>query len=275
MEKQSRKTRKIPQNRKIVIGICTFHRNHFLDGTLESLSRMDLPEDATVELVLVDNDKDGGARELFEDYREILPFSSHYVIEPRQGIAYARNRILDEALGLNATEIAMVDDDEIVSQQWLTALWDFYKDSFFAGVSGPMYRLLPPGTDETLLRFWKNYQPYAPGQERVLYCNNCLFSTNIVRPDKMNIRFDTFFNQIGGEDAMFTISAALKGAKFVHVAEAITIERFPESRATFSYMIKRHLGSGGVLPLIRKRALKKAAPGFFLVSCQNWFYVYF
>lgn len=249
MENQSKK------NKKIVVGVCTFHRNQLLDGTLESLSRMNLPEDATVELVVVDNDENGGARTIFEDYQGIFPFESHYVIEPHQGIVHARNRVIEEALKLNATEIAYVDDDEIVSQQWLTALWEFYTNSFHTGACGPMYRLLPPGTDEVLLKFWPNFRERERGDECMLSTNNCLFSTNVVRPDKMNMRFDEFFNQIGGEDGAFALVAMRKGAHFAYVPEAITIERFTKKRATFKYLLKRHFGSGSLVPLLFSKIL--------------------
>lgn len=261
---QNKKSEPTSSNRKIVIGLCTFLRNQMLDGALESLLRMDLPTDVSVELVLVDNDPNGGARDLFEYYHAIFPFNSYYFIEPKQGVVYARNRVIDEALKLEATEIAFIDDDEIVSEQWLTALWNFYRDSFFTGVCGPMYRLLPPETDQVLLKFWQNYQQYKTGEERVMYCNNCLFSTNIVRPDKMNIRFDEFFNQIGGEDSMFSLNAINQGARFAHVSEAITIERFSKTRATFGYLLRRHFGSGSLLPIALKRAYSRKVWRLFL-----------
>ncbi len=245
-------------NKKIVIGLCTFHRNHSLDSALESLSRINLPEDVNVEFILVDNDKNGGAQKVFQYYQDILPFKSHYFIEYHQGVVHARNRVIEEALKLEATEIASFDDDEILSPQWLTALWNFYKKSFCAGVGGPMYRLLPPDTNQILLRFWKNFQRYNTGDSlAIISTNNCLFSTDLVHPNKMNLRFDEFFNQIGGEDAKFAIDAIRCGARFGFVQEAISIERFSKQRATFRYLLKRQFGSGSLLPLILRRLYQK------------------
>ncbi len=44
-----------------------------------------------------------------------------YVIEPQPGIAAARNAALDR-LPSDATHLVFVDDDEIVSPQWIRAL---------------------------------------------------------------------------------------------------------------------------------------------------------
>jgi len=107
IEKGKARAKKSSSN-KIVIGLCTYYRNELLDGALESLSRIDLPTDVEVECVLVDNDPEGGARPVFEYYADAFPFKAHYFVEQKQGLVCARNRVLDEALKLGATEIAFL-----------------------------------------------------------------------------------------------------------------------------------------------------------------------
>lgn len=255
---------------KIVIGLCTFHRNDLLDGALESLSRIDLPSDVNIEFVLVDNDEKGNAKPIFDGYQNILPFKSYYFIESRQGIVYARNRVLEEALKLDATEIAFFDDDEIVSQEWLISLWNFYKKSSFIGVGGPVYRLFPSNTDKVLLKFWPNTTKHKTKSKFLIATGNCLFSTNLIRADGLNLRYDEFFNQIGGEDGKFAMDALQTGGTFAFVKEAIAIERFTKERATFRYLFKRHFGGANLVPLIlrkfnSKKYLTFIAPNIF--SC--------
>ncbi|MDR2436287.1 MAG: glycosyltransferase family 2 protein [Puniceicoccales bacterium] len=241
---------KTTHSNKIVIGLCTYHRNWLLGGALESLSRIDLPSEVTIEFVLVDNDPAGGAKPVFEAYVGDFPFGSHYFVEPNQGLAYARNRVLEEAIKLGATEIAFFDDDEIVTENWLTALWNSYLESPFGGVGGPAYRLLLPKHDVILEKFWRNLSNRMRKDKYLISTNNCLFSANLVDKNGLNLRFDPFFNQIGGEDAKFALEACIGGAQFSFVKEAVVVERFTEERATFFYLFKRHFGGGSLPPLI-------------------------
>ncbi|MDR3274173.1 MAG: glycosyltransferase family 2 protein [Puniceicoccales bacterium] len=251
MEKEKARGERSFSN-KIVIGLCTYYRNELLDGALESLSRIDLPADVGVEFVLVDNDPDGGARPVFEYYADAFPFKAHYFVEPNQGLVCARNRVLEEALKLGATEIAFFDDDEIIVSKWLTALWDIYSRSFVSGVGGPVYRLLPVKHDVLLEKFWQNLPRYTSVDAYLISTNNCLFSTHLVSQDGFALRFDPFFNQIGGEDGRFALEAFTRGAAFNFTPEAIAVERFTEQRATFSYLLKRHFGGGSLIPLLMR-----------------------
>jgi succinoglycan biosynthesis protein ExoM len=235
-----------------------------LNGALESLSRIDLPTGVEVECVLVDNDPEGGAWPVFEYYADTFSFKAHYFVEQKQGLVCARNRVLDEALKLGATEIAFFDDDEIVVSNWLTACWNIYSRSFVSGVGGPVYRLLPVKHDVLLEKFWQNSPRYIPADVYLISTNNCLFSAHLVNQDGFALRFDPFFNQIGGEDGKFALEAFAKGAVFNFVPEAIAVERFTEQRATFLYLLKRHFGSGSLIPLLMRR-LGKAPYGKYIL----------
>jgi succinoglycan biosynthesis protein ExoM len=238
---------------KIAIGLCTYHRNEFLDGALDSLSRIDLPDGVAVEFVLIDNDYSGGARAVFDTWADAMPFKSHYFVEPNQGLVYARNRVIEEAISLGATEIAFFDDDEIVLSNWLTALWSTYTTLAVAGVRGQVYRLLPIKHDPLLEKFWPNAAAHNFGEGCLILTGNCLFSSNLVESNGLNLRFDQFFNQIGGEDSKFAVDAAVRGAKFAFANEAVAIERFTEERATFSYLLKRYFGGGNLNFFIKCR----------------------
>ncbi|MDR1255685.1 MAG: glycosyltransferase family 2 protein [Puniceicoccales bacterium] len=253
MEREKAKVKNSSPN-KIVVGLCTYHRNELLDGALESASRLELPPNVEVEFILVDNDPNGGAKPTFDYYADIFPFKSHYFIEPNQGLVYVRNRVLDEAIKLGATEIAFFDDDEIVASNWLRAYWEVYSKTFTSGCGGSVYRLLPLNHDPILEKFWGgSFSLYEDGENCLFLTHNCFFSADIVKPDGLGLRFDPFFNQIGGEDAKFVLEAASHGLIFNFVKEAIVIERFPEKRATFSYLLKRHFDGGGLIPLAMRR----------------------
>jgi glycosyltransferase involved in cell wall biosynthesis len=229
---------------KIVICLCTFERPEPLKEALDSLSRIVIPAVDSVEFVLVDNDKNGGAKHIFDAYEPEMRFKCHYFIEENRGLSNARNRAIEEALKLRATEIAMFDDDEIVDDDWLVELHLEYKRSCGEGVCGSTFRSMPLGSSKIVKKFWPNCKQPEHETVKLMQTNNCLFSADLVRPDKMNIRFNDRFNFSGREDLVFSLDAMIFGAKFFTAPNAIAIEKFQEKRATFWYLIRRWFENG-------------------------------
>ena len=107
---------------KLLVGIPTHKRPELLRDCLESIAAQqgDLPE---IELFVADNDPKGRAgvavvEDLKASYR--FPISATTVEVP--GISAVRNAILDEARRRNVDFIAMIDDDETASPEWLDQL---------------------------------------------------------------------------------------------------------------------------------------------------------
>ncbi|MDR1596020.1 MAG: glycosyltransferase [Puniceicoccales bacterium] len=229
---------------KIVVGLCTFNRYEQLKEALDSLSRVQLPEKVKVEFVLVDNDENGGAKYIFDANVPDMPFECHYFIEKNRGLCNARNRVLEEAINLGATEIAMFDDDEIVTEEWLVELYKAIKNSKYHGVCGTVYRLLPMESSDLVKRFWETKKFEKERSLPMIGTNNCIFSVDLVKPDGMNIRFDNEFNFSGREDLVFSFDAQVKGAKFMSAKEAIVIEKFSKNRSTIRYLLRRWFAGG-------------------------------
>jgi glycosyltransferase involved in cell wall biosynthesis len=229
---------------KIVVGLCTFNRNEQLREALDSLANIELPAGVTVEFVLVDNDKDGGARHVFDDYERHMPFPCHYFVEPNRGLTHVRNRVLEEALKLNPTAIATFDDDEIVDPRWLVEMYNTYVESDADGVSGVVYRLLPNDASELVRSCWASKVWHVPTVFNAILTNNCLFSARLVDEDGLNLRYDPTFNFSGGEDVDFALSALLNGATFAHCPSGIAMEKFPRGRCTLGYLLKRWYHGG-------------------------------
>jgi glycosyltransferase involved in cell wall biosynthesis len=231
-------------NDKIVIGLCTFNRYEPLKEAMDCLLQIDVPERTDVEFVLVDNDKNAGAKYIFDAYAPDMPFQCHYFVEINRGLAHVRNRVIDEALKLRATAIAMFDDDEIVVQEWLVELYKVFKTLKIDGVAGTVYRLLPPDTPSLIKKLWFNRKEPANVPIKLLPTNNCLFSIDLVKPEGKNIRFNNIFNFSGREDLIFSFDALLQGAIFMSAPNAIVIEKFPKERSTFKYLLKRWFETG-------------------------------
>lgn len=111
----------------ITVVLCTRNRPTEARRCLESLAALDYRHR---QLLVVDNAPDDTAT---ADAVRALPFDVDYVVEPRPGLAAARNRALAEA---RYDLIAFVDDDERVDPHWLTALAEEFADPQVAAVTG-------------------------------------------------------------------------------------------------------------------------------------------
>jgi len=98
--------------------ICTYNRCESLAKTLEGLARMSVPSDLTWELLVIDNNSSDRTSETVRSFTSCgtaLPLK--YFFEPIPGLSYARNHGIQESHG---AIIAFIDDDVVVSREWLT-----------------------------------------------------------------------------------------------------------------------------------------------------------
>lgn len=102
----------------VSVAICTRNRPESLRRCLASLHALDpSPEElaAGFEILVVDNaPPDDGTRRAVEAFPGV-----RYVLEPKPGLNFARNRALHEARG---EILAFVDDDVVVDRGWLGGL---------------------------------------------------------------------------------------------------------------------------------------------------------
>ena len=123
----------------ILIACCTCKRPKMLMQALDSINNLNFP-DIKVELLIIDNDKYLTAKNIVSNFSEKSKIVVHYISEPQRGLANARNRVLEEAIKLNASHLAFFDDDEIVDKNWLIEHVNFYnKNPHIIISSGPTY----------------------------------------------------------------------------------------------------------------------------------------
>lgn len=90
--------------------VCTRNRQASLRYTLESIARAiaEAPAATRIELVVVDNGSTDGTVAFVEAWLDAQPFPGRLVLEPRPGIAVARNTAIRAAAG---TLLLFTDDD--------------------------------------------------------------------------------------------------------------------------------------------------------------------
>ena len=103
----------------ILIALCTCKRPKMLSVALDAVKNLNIPNNIKTEVLVIDNDEKETGRQTVEEYKDKMPLPLNYFVEPQRGIANARNRLLEEAINLGATHIAMFDDDESLDENWL------------------------------------------------------------------------------------------------------------------------------------------------------------
>lgn len=111
---------------RVSLIIASYRRIAMLRDTIASLAEMHLPRGVDVEVVVVDNDPGGGARDVLPELQRLGEgrFALRYVHETRTGLSHARNRGIDEARG---DIVAFLDDDVYVAEHWLERVLECFE----------------------------------------------------------------------------------------------------------------------------------------------------
>lgn len=244
---------------KVVVAIPTFRRPRGLERLLTALAQLETSAD--VEIVVADNDAAGheGAdlcRTLAPSYR----WSLTSIIANERGIAQARNTLVEHILAYsNADFIAMLDDDEWPSVQWLDAFLRVQAETQADALRGTILREFEsaPG------RWAAQLQGIAPvraqsglidmidGAGNVMIARRCF--EGLTKPF-----FDPAFALTGGEDRDFFTRLKQQGRRFAWADEAVCTEFVPASRANLGWALNRayRIGNSDM------RVFLKYAPAF-------------
>lgn len=231
---------------RVALCAATYRRPEGLDRLLAAIARLQPPEAATVEVVIVDNTPEGGAALQVQEARSRLPWPLHYVAEPRRGITFARNSALDKATALEADFVAFIDDDEAPSPQWLAELLAVQRRSGASAVQGGVQPLFPPGTPSWMVSsgFYEN--PTFPDGTELQEGHTANVLIDLSRLRALGLDFDHRFALTGGEDSMLFRDLLDAGERIVYAADAVVYETLPPSRARLTWLLRRWYRTGNV-----------------------------
>ncbi len=251
--------------KKIIIGLATFKRPQMLKQTLKSLGLQKIDPAIGVELVLVDNDPEGSARELADEFKENLPFTLHYQIEEKRGIVAARNAVIEKALSLKGHYLAFIDDDEVAAVDWIERLLGGLVHYEADVVSGFSKQRIPSDSPEWVKKgSFFQLSSYASGTVRKsASTRNILFDLNKLCIE-WGLRFDPALSFVGSSDTFFFEEAYLRGAKIIWIADACVVEEIPFSRLTVSWILNRSFRRGNSM-VVRRRLRHGVASSFILL----------
>jgi glycosyltransferase involved in cell wall biosynthesis len=241
----------------IQISICTYQRPKMLKECLASVLRTQIPDRYRISITIIDNDKNQSAKLTVRKLAENAPIKVDYVTEPRRGIPMARNKALDQALSHNIDYLAFIDDDELVSENWLISLTNYLDEKGGnAVIHGRVISQCPENTPKYLAPFFTKRLLPTGTEMDTCATDNVLFSLQPARIH--NLRFDESLALDGGDDTLFFSRMHTLGTKIFSCTEAIVYEPIPLSRISLRWLSQRkyRVGAG----IARRKISADAAP---------------
>jgi succinoglycan biosynthesis protein ExoM len=242
----------------ISVCICTYKRPTFLRRLLTELGNQETGERFTYSIVVADNDVLRSAEPLVSEFAATSNIAVKYCLEPRQSIALARNKAVQNTTG---DYIAFIDDDELPERNWLQSLFAACDKYGVDGVLGPVKPSFGDGVPRWIVRGGFFDRPcyetgfvLAPGQTRtgnVLLKGHALRGTN--SPFRPEFR--------SGEDVDFFRRAIEKGRVFIWCNEAVVYEAVPATRWKRMYLLRKALlrgASAALRPTVGVRDVAKS-----------------
>ena len=104
----------------ISVVICSFNRAASLEAAIESVIAQQESIPVPFEILVIDDGSTDDTDQIVRGFEWTSAVSVRYIKESGKGIATARNRGVEEAIG---EWIAFFDDDQIAEQEWLNELF--------------------------------------------------------------------------------------------------------------------------------------------------------
>jgi glycosyltransferase involved in cell wall biosynthesis len=254
--------------------IPTFRRPAELNRCIETCLTQTGLKGFAYELVIVDNCPQASALEVVAKIPQGMSASVRYIHELRSGVVHARNRGVIESQG---PLVAFIDDDEIAAPSWISSLVDAQLKYDADVVFGPVLAIIETwsSADPDLVREFFTIdcaQPSGP-------ITGLAHTGNVLLRRESCFKGGRAFNPqlgfVGGEDTLFFLQLARDGASMVWCHEAIVYEMIPPRRTTYSYIFKRSIVRGQVVPRIRllmDPPERRAVVWFMMTGTLQFFY---
>jgi succinoglycan biosynthesis protein ExoM len=226
--------------RTVDIGICTFRRPA-LETALASLRALVPPDGVEIAVIVADNDDQPSARALVDKAARKFPFPLRYVHCPASNISLARNACLHNS---TADFLAFVDDDEIVSPDWLAALVAEADRTEADVVLGPVRAVYPDDARSWIRRgdFHSTLPVWVKGEIRTGYTCNVLMRP--ASPHLSGRRFDIALGRSGGEDTDYFSRFHRAGGTIAFSPGAVVWEPVTHDRMRFGWLARRRFRMG-------------------------------
>lgn len=263
--------------------VCTYRRAANLPVCLGQLARQKGVDSREWEVLVVDNNSPDDTREVVERLAVELPIQVRYAFEPEQGLNHARNHGVRHS---QSTYFCFVDDDILVSEDWLAALFRAFETNDADAVGGRIHldpsvtlpKWIRPEADMLGFLGHQDFgdKPFAmDGQTRYPFGGNMAFHRRVVerigyfdpklgRKGEGRKRSELFK---GAETDYFHRLAAAGNAKIVYEPDAVVYHRVMPFQIRKEYFRTIHFNAG------YQRALHDDTPfGRTLLGVPGFYY---
>jgi len=238
-----------PRN-QITVAVCCFNAAHYLPDLLEKL----ISQNCTIpfEVLIVDNNSTDNTELLIADCVAKNELSIRYVKEHQQGIAYARNRAIEESL--YSQYLAFIDADELPKESWLQTAVSTLSKQDVDCVGGKISVLLPyrpSWLSNDLLPFYGEVNHSMTSfritdRSTPIWTGNIAYNTRIFQ---QGLRFDTRYNRKGkgiggGEDVIMFNYFLQNNLTIIYNPYMEILHLIPDEKVNRRYFLKLHFIAG-------------------------------
>jgi len=226
---------------KCSICIATYKRAVLLQKLLESLHHQELTEELSLEIIVVDNDPEGSAKAVLEQYTSTEKISFFYYNQLLKNISITRNLAVKKAVG---EFIFFIDDDEYACKNWVLLMLETLRKYNADGVFGAVHSHFDANTPKwiTSHEVFNRITPPTGTEAHYKRTGNCLITAKLLK--SIEGPFSTEYGLTGGEDTHLFAKLRINGATFINCKEAWVSEYVPPERAKTKYLFKRTLRTG-------------------------------
>lgn len=249
----------------ISVVVCTYNRCESLKETLESVIKQKRRDDFDYEVLLIDNNSTDQTKEFVQGLMRGPDNRVKYVFEKMQGLSFARNRGIGEALG---DIIVFTDDDVVLSEDWLLQLWTCFKENDCDAVGGRILPVYPEKTPQWIKDhadllsgpivkhdYGEETKVYQTPQMKPFVGANMAFRKELYN-ERGFFRIDIGAGKgTVGDDTEFYFRLARSHKKIFYCGRALVWHPVDEKRMNLRYIAKYKMSFGRYLVLIDDQVL--------------------
>ena len=247
----------LPIKDQVTVAVCSYNAAHYLPNLIEKL----LAQECSIpfEVLIINNNSTDNTQELVERLAAIND-TIRYVNEFEQGIAFARNRAIEESL--SSRYLAFIDADELPEKNWLQAAITVLRDDEIDCVGGKISISLssrPKWLSDELLPFYGEVN-YSKHTFRIIDRSTPIWSGNVAYNTRIfhqGLRFDTRYNRKGnelggGEDDIMLRYLLQHSFKLVYEPKMEVLHLISDAKIKRRYFLKIHYLAGKKSALYQK-----------------------
>ncbi len=255
---------------KILICICTYHRNKSLLECLQYFNQIQIPFNINIKFLINDNSINFESFYIIKNFKKKFKYTIHQINEKKRGIVYARNKCLKISKNINCDYIAFFDDDCIIDKNWFKNILKIIKKFKADIVTGPQIHRYDGKKNSNLRELFEKKNKKNIIKVGWAATNNVIFKKNIIF--KENIFFDKKLNYFGiGEDQLFFSKLYKLGYKIIWSKDIKVYEKIHPHRNS-SKWIKSRSYRLGILGHYIDQDLNGKLSGFVINYIKFFYY---